>query len=160
MTLKAWFSCIVIVGNRKQVQAHREQINCKCWLKVLSLLAWTCLRLPIFTTITTVWEPGLRSVEHVFYGEMSIDVLFWPSIPSLRVYSFGIENIFFWACLRKMADFEGFKTFCLKSWKVSQTSQRFQILWINCRWAYCSSNIKLQKCHRHQFSANENSLHF
>ena len=27
--LKAWLSYIVTVGNRKQVQAYREQINCK-----------------------------------------------------------------------------------------------------------------------------------
>ena len=35
---KAWFPYIVIiVGNRKHVQAYREQINCKNWLKFITL---------------------------------------------------------------------------------------------------------------------------
>ena len=29
---KVWFLFFVIIGNRKQIQAYRKQINCKSWL--------------------------------------------------------------------------------------------------------------------------------
>ena len=45
---------IVIIGNRKQVPVHTEQINFKSWLKRISLLSWKCLQLPIITAITTI----------------------------------------------------------------------------------------------------------
>ena len=64
----------------------------------------------------------------VFMGKQNTkDVFFWYIFLPLLFFA-DIENVFFWACLGKMAGFEGFRTFCLKSWKVSQTTQRFQIL--------------------------------
>ena len=72
---------------------------------------------------------------------LSKGVFFWYIfLPLLVLADFaGIENVLRWAYLGKTADFEGaylgktadfegFKIFCLKSWKVSQTSQEFQIL--------------------------------
>ena len=43
------------------------------------------------------------------------------------VFLADIENVFFQTSVGKTADFEDFKTFYLKSWKVSQTWKRFQI---------------------------------
>ena len=57
-------------------------------------------------------------------------VFFWYIfLPLLVLGDFAdIENVFLWASLSKMTDLEGFKAFCLKSWRVSQSSQGFQIL--------------------------------
>ena len=73
---KAWFLYIVIVDNRKQVQTYREQINCESWLKFLSLLAWTRLRLLIVTTIMTKWEQGLKADSHVTGTESEAKVAY------------------------------------------------------------------------------------
>ena len=64
-----------------------------------------------------------RHSKHIFRNNKG--VFFWYIfLPLLVLGDFAdIENVFLWASLSKMTDLEGFKAFCLKSWRVSQSSQ-------------------------------------
>ena len=66
-----------------------------------------------------------HDLEKHFFGCILLVHFSAPSgSPRLRRH----QKRYFGGISKKMADLEGFKTFSLKSWKVSQTSQRFQTL--------------------------------